>query len=203
MICIIDYDTGNITSVSNMLKKIGAPNIISRKHEDINNADKIILPGVGSFDQGMENLEKYELKDIIIQKVTKDQTPILGICLGAQLLGEKSEEGQKTGLSLIKMDVVKFKSQNNTHHIPHVGWFDIEDLKTGKLFEEISDPRFYFVHSYYFQMKSPKNVTAYNDFHGNKYACAFENQNIMGVQFHPEKSHKYGMMVLNNFAKKY
>ena len=149
MIVIVDYDIGNIGSVYNMLKKIGRKSEITRDLEKIRQADHIILPGVGAFDSGMEQLEKFGLVELIRHKALVDKTPILGICLGAQLMLEKSEEGQKAGLGLVQGEVKRFQlSAESKLRIPNMGWNQIEKVKSSKLVDVLPDqPRFYFVHS--------------------------------------------------------
>jgi imidazole glycerol-phosphate synthase subunit HisH len=203
MICIIDYKTGNVGSISNMLTKLQIDNKISTNIEDILGADKLILPGVGAFDTGIENLERFDLNKTINYKVIEDKTPILGICLGAQLLGNKSEEGIRKGFSLIDMEIIKFKQNSPKERIPNIGWFYIDYNKKSKLFRDIENPKYYFVHSYYFQVELEDLIIAQNSFYGLNYTCAFEQENVLGVQFHPEKSHKYGMALLRNFEDNY
>ena len=203
MICIVDYNTGNISSISNMLSKIGIKNIISKEKHDILYADKLILPGVGSFDNGIKNLEELDLIRSIEYKVIEKKTPILGICLGAQLLGNSSEEGSRKGLSFINMEVLKFKQKSLYERIPNIGWFYIDQVGKSKLFLNLDDPKFYFVHSYFFHLESRQYILGYNNFYGFNYTCAFEKDNILGVQFHPEKSHKFGMDILRNFENNY
>ena len=203
MITIIDYKAGNITSVKNMLKKIGVESEISDNAEHINQADKLILPGVGSFDYGVANLQSSGLFDLIIKKA-KQGTPLLGICLGAQLLGIKSEEGLLNGLGLIDMQVVKFNRNllSDNLKIPHMGWSDVIISKTDSTifgsFTEI--PRFYFVHSYHFQPNHPELVSS-TAHYGYSFAASIEKENVFGVQFHPEKSHRFGLAVLKQFAE--
>ncbi|MCH8741623.1 imidazole glycerol phosphate synthase subunit HisH [Patescibacteria group bacterium] len=201
MIVIIDYKMGNTGSILNMLKKIGETAVISSDIKDINNADKLILPGVGSFDTGMNNINNSGLLDILNKKVLKEKTPILGICLGMQLFANKSEEGIKRGLGWIGGNVVKFKFKDNNLKIPHMGWNEIKIKKNDVLFKNIAEePRFYFVHSYYFFCNDNNDVLATTNY-GYDFASVVRKDNIRGVQFHPEKSHKYGMNLLKNFAQ--
>lgn len=202
MIAIVDYDMGNIGSVSNMLKKIGRKSEITRDPAKIRDADHIILPGVGSFDSGMEQLEKLNLVELIREKVLKDKTPILGICLGAQLMLERSEEGQKAGLGLVAGDVQRFKLDGDPKwRIPNMGWNQIRQVKQSPLVDVLPEnPRFYFVHSYHFHLKNEADQLLLSDY-GYTFCSAFEHENIAGVQFHPEKSHKYGMSLLHNFSE--
>ena len=202
MIVIVDYDMGNIGSVYNMLKKIGRKSEITRDLEKIRQADHIILPGVGAFDSGMEQLEKFGLVELIRHKALVDKTPILGICLGAQLMLEKSEEGQKSGLGLVQGEVKRFQlSAESKLRIPNMGWNQIEKVKSSKLVDVLPDqPRFYFVHSYHFKMAQPLDQLLMSEY-GYSFCSAFQHENISGVQFHPEKSHKFGMALLRNFTE--
>ena len=202
MIVIVDYDMGNIGSVYNMLKKIGRKSEITRDLEKIRQADHIILPGVGAFDSGMDQLEKFGLVELIRHKALVDKTPILGICLGAQLMLEKSEEGQKSGLGLVLGEVNRFQlSAESKLRIPNMGWNQIEKVKSSKLVDVLPDqPRFYFVHSYHFKMAQPEDQLLISEY-GYTFCSAFQHENISGVQFHPEKSHKFGMALLRNFTE--
>jgi glutamine amidotransferase len=202
MIVIIDYEMGNIGSVSNMLKKIGRKIEITRIPEKIQQADHLILPGVGSFDSGIEQLEKLGLVELIRKKVLIDKTPILGICLGAQLLLEKSEEGQKAGLGLVRGEVIRFQLPLDSNlRIPNMGWNQIEKVKSNKLVDVLPEnPRFYFVHSYHFKMAQSEDQLLMSEY-GYSFCSAFQHENIAGVQFHPEKSHKFGMSLLRNFTE--
>jgi glutamine amidotransferase len=202
MIVIVDYDMGNIGSVYNMLKKIGRKSEITRDLEKIRQADHIILPGVGAFDSGMEQLEKFGLVELIRQKAIVDKTPILGICLGAQLMLEKSEEGQKAGLGLVKGEVKRFQlSAESKLRIPNMGWNQIEKVKSSNLVNLLPEqPRFYFVHSYHFKMAQSEDQLLMSEY-GYSFCSAFQHENISGVQFHPEKSHKFGMALLRNFTE--
>ena len=202
MIVIVDYDMGNIGSVYNMLKKIGRKSEITRDLEKIRQADHIILPGVGAFDSGMEQLEKFGLVELIRHKAMVDKTPILGICLGAQLMLEKSEEGQKAGLGLVKGEVKRFQlSAESKLRIPNMGWNQIEKVKSSNLVDILPEqPRFYFVHSYHFKMTQSEDQLLISEY-GYSFCSAFQHENISGVQFHPEKSHKFGMALLRNFTE--
>jgi glutamine amidotransferase len=201
MIAIIDYDMGNIGSVANMLRKIGQKSIITREPEQIHAAEKLILPGVGAFDSGMEQLEKLGLTELIKEKVQNQKTPILGICLGAQLMLERSEEGQKPGLGLVKGDVIRFHFKQELNlRIPNMGWKPISLAKSGQLVDVLPDePRFYFVHSYHFNMKHAEDQLLMSEY-GYPFCSAYQHDNVAGVQFHPEKSHKFGMALLRNFS---
>jgi glutamine amidotransferase len=199
MITIIDYGMGNLGSIKNMLKKIGVDSEITNNIEVIDRAKKIILPGVGSFDRAMENLKSLNLIDILNKKALFDKVPVLGICLGMHLLAKDSEEGNLPGLGWINANVLKFIS--SSLKIPHMGWNIAEIKKKNSLFENMySEPRCYFVNSYYFRCNDLKDIIT-NTEYGIDFTSSVCNDNIMGVQFHPEKSHKFGMKLLENFAK--
>ena len=205
MLIIIDYGIGNLSSIKNMLKKIGVDSIISNKEEDIINADKLIVPGVGHFDYGMQHLNESGLVDALNEKVLHKKTPVLGICLGVQLLTESSEEGKGKGLGWIKGKTVAFDKTklDANHKIPHTGWTDIKGFEQSQLFTGMYDePRFYFVHSYHLQLNDTADSLATANY-GYDFTVGVEHENILGVQFHPEKSHKYGMKLLENFVKYY
>jgi glutamine amidotransferase len=202
MISIINYNAGNIKSIQNMLKRIGVKSMICSSAEEIEQADKLILPGVGHYDHGMKNLHQSGLIEILNKKVLEDKTPLLGICLGAQLLGNKSEEGIEKGLGWIDMDVIKFdkKKLPSSLKIPHMSWNEIHINKTSILLEGLTDhSRFYFVHSYHMQPNNAADILTTTHY-GYNFTSAIEKDNIYGVQFHPEKSHKFGMQLLTNFS---
>ena len=203
MIVIIDYKMGNIGSIKNMLKKIGTEAVITSKPNEIRDAHKLILPGVGSFDTGMNHIRKMDILPTLHEKVMLHKTPILGICLGIQLFTEKSEEGTQTGLGWIKGETVRFRinHQETGLKIPHMGWNSISVKKKESLLKNCQkDIRFYFVHSYHVVCKNEADILA-TTHHGYDFVCAIQRNNILGVQFHPEKSHQYGMQVLRNFVE--
>lgn len=206
MVTIIDYGMGNLGSVSNMFKKIGHDSQITSNREDILEASKILLPGVGSFDSAMKNLEELGLIDLIKQKVLTDKTPILGICLGMQLLTTRSEEGDLNGLGLVDANVEKFNFNglNKNLPVPHMGWNEVEIKKESKLIQldEQEDNRYYFVHSYAIKCRDEKDILTTTNYGGN-FVSSFEKNNILGCQFHPEKSHKFGMKIFKNFVDNY
>ncbi len=200
MIAILDYGLGNLGSISNMLKVIGEKSNISNDQEIIESADGIILPGVGAFDAGMSKLNETGLAEIIIAEAKKGK-PILGICLGMQLLGRRSEEGNLEGLSLIPFDCRKFKFENSNLKIPHMGW-DIVDFKMQHSILEglTGQQRYYFVHSYHAMCDDISNILMTCDY-GYEFAAAVVKDNVIGMQFHPEKSHDFGLALFNNFVK--
>lgn len=200
MIVILDYGLGNLGSISNMLKVIGEKAKITRDKKVIENSDGIILPGVGAFDAGMGKLNDSNLTDVIKTEAKKGK-PILGICLGMQLLGRKSEEGVLPGLSLIPFDCKKFKFENNELKVPHMGWDIVDFKKVNPLLDNlIGQQRYYFVHSYYAVCDNSSDVLMTCNY-GNDFAAAVVKDNVIGVQFHPEKSHDFGLALLNNFVK--
>ena len=184
-----------------MLRKLGYDSLITNTIEDIERADKLILPGVGAFDKGMQNLKSLGLIPVLDRKV-KNGTPILGICLGYQLLSKSSEEGAvEAGLGWIDAETIKFKFEDNSIRVPHMGWNSLKNTEKSILFKGIvDDNRFYFVHSYYVRCNDESIKAAETDYAGD-FTSAIEKNNIFGVQFHPEKSHKHGMIVLKNFAE--
>lgn len=201
-VVIIDYDMGNVGSVVNMIKKVGGSPVVSNDPEKILNARKLLLPGVGSFDAGMTNLIDKGLDQIIIEAVLVNKIPILGICLGMQLLLSKSEEGSLKGLNLVKGSVHKFKKIDTFSKIPHMGWNQISIKKDSPiLFELDYESRFYFVHSYFVNCDQEENVLATTNYI-NEFVSIFGMNNIFGAQFHPEKSHKYGMKLFKNYLNK-
>jgi imidazole glycerol-phosphate synthase subunit HisH len=205
MLTIVDYGVGNLASMQNMLKKIGVPSLISAEKKDIEAADKLILPGVGAFDTCAEKLQQSGLLETLNRKVLQERTPVLGVCVGHQLLLEESEEGKLPGLGWIKGKIVKFKQTQLplATKIPHMGWTDVTLSKPSKLFDTMHDePRFYFVHSYHAQLLDEADALVYADY-GYRFVAGVERGNILGVQFHPEKSHKFGMKLLGNFAANY
>ena len=201
MIAIIDYGMGNLRSVLHKVKKIYNEVIITSKPEKVAEVDKIILPGVGAFDVGMENLYKYGLKDILDKKVIEKKTPILGICLGMQLFSNNSEEGNAEGLGWINAETQRFSFKNKNLKIPHVGWNSVEIKRENILFRDIpKDTFFYFSHSYHLICKEEKDIVS-TTFYGYDFVSSIQRGNIYGTQFHPEKSHKIGMKVIQNFLE--
>lgn len=204
MITIIDYRTGNLGSIQNMLKKIRVDSVIASDPEQIEPASKIILPGVGSFDQGMENLLNLNIRDILNKKVYEEKIPVLGICLGMQLMTHGSEEGKLSGLGWIDAKTIKFRFDDPVQYkSPHIGWNFVRQHKESRLFRDLDrDSRFYFVHSYYIRLNNPSDILT-STVYESEFTSSFERGNIIGVQFHPEKSHKFGMALLKNFAELY
>ncbi len=200
MIVIIDYGAGNVKSIQNILKRIGSDSIISNEKEIIEKASKLILPGVGSFDYGMSKLSELDLIPLLNNKVIVKKTPILGICLGMQLLAKKSEEGKQDGLSWVDAEVKKFVKLNTLDKIPHMGWGFVDIKRKNNLISLDKKHRFYFVHSYYMKAYSDEIIYGSSNYI-NEFTSFIIKDNIYGVQFHPEKSHKFGMELMSNFIK--
>lgn len=202
MIAIIDYGAGNLRSMQNKLSRLDIDVVVSSDKKVIAQADKLILPGVGFFSSGMDNLKKSGLIDILNKKVIKEKTPILGVCLGMQLLFEHSEEGDADGLGWIKGDVKKFDFPKKRLKVPHMGWNTIKIEKSDILLDGIPrDAQFYFVHSYHACPELKEDILASTNY-GYNFASVVSSGNIYGTQFHPEKSHGYGIQILKNFAER-
>lgn len=204
MIIIIDYGAGNLRSILGKLERLGAEAKISAKKTEIAQADKLILPGVGFFSEAMKHLEKSGLIPILNQKVLKEKTPILGICLGMQLFSEFSEEGDAKGLGWIKAKVRKFNfpGEDSYRRIPHMGWNSLKIIQKNPLLGKLGQcPEFYFVHSYHICPEDTRDVIATTNY-GEDFVSAVAKDNIYGVQFHPEKSHTVGMKLLKNFVER-
>jgi len=201
MIAIIDYSVGNIRSIENMLARIGIESVVTSDPEIIIKSEKIILPGVGSFDYGINALQKLDLIDVLNDLVLIQKKPLLGICLGAQLLGHGSEEGNEKGLGWLDLTCKRFIPQGNLP-VPHMGWRDTVPFFSTELFKEEDSYayEFYFVHSYYIECSNKEDILA-SSVYGHEFVCAVARDNIYGVQFHPEKSLKQGMQLLENFGR--
>ena len=204
MFVIIDYGVGNLTSIQNMLKKAGVTAFISGDKKVIENATKILLPGMGAFDNCMQKFEQSGLQSIIETKVFEEKTPVLGICVGLQMFMQSSEEGVLPGLGWINGKTVRFKPDQmlDAHKIPNMGWLEIETKKPSKLLHQLEEARFYFAHSFHVQIEDTVDELASAQY-GYNFTVGIERSNILGVQFHPEKSHRFGMQLLKNFADNY
>lgn len=200
MIAIIDYDAGNLKSVEKALQFLGQECVITRDFHEIKKADKVILPGVGSFGDAMSQLKKYEL-DKVIHEVAAEQKPFLGICLGLQLLFEGSEESEGVeGLYLLDGEILRIPEQEGLK-IPNIGWNSLDLQNNGRLFQNLEgSPFVYFVHSYYLKAREEAIVKATIDYSTHIHASV-EKDNIFACQFHPEKSGTVGLQILSNFAK--
>lgn len=203
MIVIVDYGMGNIGSIRNILQKVGAKDVlISHDYDIVKQADKLILPGVGAYDAGMQNLQKYNLVEVLRENALELKKPMLGICLGMQLLGQSSEEGEMRGLDLIPFENRRFSNDSNLK-IPHMGWDYVQIERSAPIVKNLDgNQRYYFVHSYHAVCHDEENVLM-SCHYGCKFAAAVIKDNIIGVQFHPEKSHQFGMRLLKNFVEEY
>jgi len=204
MFVIVDYGVGNLTSIQNMLKKSGVEAMISGNYDDVSRASRILLPGMGAFDNCMERFNGSGLREMIEKKVMTDKIPVLGICVGLQMFMSGSEEGILPGLGWIKGKTIRFQPERmqETQKVPNMGWLDILPRKKSGLLEGLEDARFYFAHSYHVRIDNPAEelVSAH---YGYDFTVGIEKENIIGVQFHPEKSHRFGMQLLKNFAENY
>jgi glutamine amidotransferase len=204
MIVVIDNGMGNAGSVLNMIKRAGGSAVISADPDIISQADKLLLPGVGAFDKGIANLKKAEFFSTLQHKVLEDKTPFLGICLGMQMLFEKSEEGELPGLGWIKGKVKRFDFTDPSLQrlkIPHMGWNIVYPAKENSLLPvNETELRYYFVHSYHVACEQVEDVLAFSHY-GYDFTCAVQNDNVYGVQFHPEKSHRFGMALMKSFIE--
>ena len=201
MIVIVNYGMGNLGSIKNMLKKTGHSSVITNNKNTIEQATKIILPGVGNFKHAMQNLIDLDIIDILNKKVLIDKTPILGICLGMQLMTSYSEEGNVVGLNWIHAKTKKFIFNDSSIKIPHMGWNEIIFSKQNAINENLELPaRFYFVHSYFVECEDKKD-TLHSTEYQMQFTSAFNKENIYGVQYHPEKSHYFGYQLLKNFIE--
>lgn len=200
MVIIANYGVGNLASVCNMLRKIGVEARVSEAPADILQADRVILPGVGHFDHGMKMLNESGLREVLDEYALTRKRPILGICLGAQILGRGSEEGDALGLGWLDMVSERFPSQPDLR-VPHMGWSPVQMRRTSPLFKYTAvDARYYFVHSYHMQCADVNDVVGVSE-HGIEFASAVQRANILGVQFHPEKSLRHGLAVMRAFAE--
>jgi glutamine amidotransferase len=203
MIGIIDYGLGNIKAFENIYRKLHIPVKILRQPDDFNEISKIILPGVGAFDHAMKTFNESGMRCITEKMALETKVPIIGICVGMQMLANSSEEGRLPGLGWIKGEVKRFDEAKIPYatHLPHMGWNDIKITDSSAIFRSYGDsPRFYFLHSYYFECEDESSALA-KSWYGVDFTCAIRHENIYGVQFHPEKSHDSGVQLLENFSK--
>lgn len=205
MITIVDYNTGNLNSIRNLIRKIGSDAVITNDHGAIAEATKLILPGVGHFDYGMKNLRSLGLDQLLTRKVIQEKTPILGICLGVQLFTKGSDEGKEPGLGWIDGFTRAFDRSRVSKglKVPHMGWSDVRYKPSSRLFNGFAEtPRFYFVHSFHLHCDQPADELTHCS-HGYEFTAGVEHENIVGVQFHPEKSHRFGSQIMSNFINHY
>ena len=203
MITIIDYGVGNINAFVNVYKRVNVPTKIAKTAADLEGAQKLILPGVGHFDHAMSELIKSGMREKLDELVLVQKLPVIGICVGMQMMGNSSDEGKLEGLKWIDASVKKFdetKIQQVTR-LPHMGWNDVNPVISNPLFEGLEkDALFYFLHSYYFECNNADDILAISEY-GGQFTGATHHENVYGIQFHPEKSHHYGETLLHNFAK--
>lgn len=203
MITIIDYGSGNIRAIANIYEKLNISYLIAKNPDDVIGAKKIFLPGVGAFDETISKLDEIGFRSVLDKEVLENKVPILGICVGMQILAEASEEGSLKGLGYIKGHVKKLDASklDAKPKLPHLGWNSIEIKRNSPLFNNI-DPQkgFYFLHTYYFECSNNNDILSTTHY-GNSFSSAINDNNIFGFQFHPEKSHSNGINLLHNFAK--
>jgi imidazole glycerol-phosphate synthase subunit HisH len=203
MMTIVDYGLGNIRAFLNMYKRLNIEARTASTATELAGASKVILPGVGSFDDAMQRLAQSGMRETLDDLALSERVPILGVCVGMQMLGRGSDEGRLPGLGWIEGEVKSLQSRaaNGELPVPHMGWNDVRPVATTRLFDQLdAGARFYFLHSYYFHCDRDEDRMAVADY-GGDFACAAGTGNIFGVQFHPEKSHHYGARLLQNFAE--
>lgn len=203
MIHVVDYGLGNVQAFLTLYKRLGVEAVRARTAQELEGASRIILPGVGAFDHAMELLDRSGMRSTLEALVLGDKVPVLGICVGMQILASSSEEGTLPGLGWVPGRVRSFRSnlQSAPLPMPHMGWNDVRPGEGAPLFAGLeADARFYFLHSYYFECDAPSHVAAVAGY-GFDFSCAVCAENVYGVQFHPEKSHHFGTKLLNNFAE--
>ena len=202
MIAIIDYGCGNLNAFTNSFKRLNVKSKIISKSEDLDGIKKIILPGVGSFDYVIKSFNNSGLREMVEKKVINDKIDVLGVCAGMQIMANSSEEGKETGLGWIagKVKLIKKEKIKSPTKLPHMGWNDVIPDAANSLFNDIIDPKFYFLHSYFFSSQNPKHKLATTNY-GINFTSAAVNGHIYGVQFHPEKSHDWGIKLLKNFSE--
>jgi glutamine amidotransferase len=203
MIALVDYGLGNIQAFANIYNRLNIPVTIAGTAEVLAGAEKIILPGVGAFDWAMTRLNDSGMRETLDELVVRQKKPVLGICVGMQIMAARSDEGELPGLGWIEADVKKFdlSRSNQQTRLPHMGWNDVEATQFDDIFRGMEEgSRFYFLHSYYFAPSRPQDVLGQTDYNG-RFASAARAGNVFGVQFHPEKSHRWGVQLLKNFAE--
>jgi len=202
LIAIINYGLGNLASILNMHRRLGIDAVITTDPKEIEQASHLILPGVGHFKKGMENITSCGLKGLLDELVLEKKIPVLGICLGAQLMTKHRAEGNVDGLGWVDATTIAFDQHKMKGlKVPHMGWAEINIKDNNPLWNSLgTEPRFYHVHSYHFDFSALEEISATAQY-GYEFACAFRKNNIYGTQFHPEKSHRFGMKLLENFSK--
>jgi glutamine amidotransferase len=202
LITIVDYGVGNVQALANIYKRLEVPCLLAKTAAELAGASHVILPGVGAFDWAMARLQVSGMREALDDLVKVQGKPVLGICVGMQMMACGSDEGQLPGLGWFDAHVRRFDEAKFTSrtHLPHMGWNDVEPVRADGLLRDLgSDARFYFLHSYYFAPNDPTDVLA-TTVYGERFACAVQRGNVHGAQFHPEKSHGWGIQLLKNFA---
>jgi glutamine amidotransferase len=202
MVTLIDYGVGNIFAFQNVYKRLNISTKIAKKSQDLTDAKKLILPGVGSFDYAMNQLNNSGMRERLDELVIEEKVPVIGICVGMQIMGNRSDEGKLEGLKWIDSEILKFDENliKQRTKLPHMGWNDVTPVNNHPLFNGLEKGAiFYFLHSFYFKCNNPNESLAISDY-GIPFSSAVHRNNIYGIQFHPEKSHQYGEKLLHNFA---
>jgi glutamine amidotransferase len=200
MLLIIDYGVGNLGSIFNMFKRVGANPVVSDSPDDLLIATKLVLPGVGAFDSVMHRLRNSGLLPHLTHKAQVERVPVLGVCVGMQMLGRGSDEGSESGLGWLDADCRKFRQDIPTLRIPHMGWNYVRPARPHPLIATLpDDARFYFVHSYHMVCQNPSDILLTANY-GGEFVAAVQRNNIFGTQFHPEKSHRFGMELYRQFS---
>lgn len=201
MIAIVDYGLGNVQAFANIYRRLGIPALSVSEPAGLADAQQIILPGVGAFDWAMQRLNASGMRDMLERRVLEDRVPVLGVCVGMQMMARSSDEGTEPGLGWIAANVERFNTSRFTQktHLPHMGWNDISPCDGAALFKGIDAPRYYFLHSYHFVPDHAECTAAYAVY-GDRFSASVAQDNIFGAQFHPEKSHDWGVRLLSNFA---
>jgi glutamine amidotransferase len=202
MIALVDYGLGNIQAFTNIYRRLGIEVYPARTATDLRQASRIILPGVGAFDWAMTRLQESGLREVLDEEVLGAKKPILGVCVGMQMMARSSEEGVLPGLGWIDAKVVKFNTQllEGKTHLPHMGWNDAQPSSLDTLFFGLYEPKYYFLHSYFMKLDREENILA-TSCYGVTFVSAARSGNVYGTQFHPEKSHQWGVQLLKNFAE--
>jgi len=203
VISVIDYGLGNVQAFANVYKRLDIPVNVAKSIDDLAETNKIILPGVGSFDSAMQQFNSSGMRKLIEQMVLEEEIPILGVCVGMQMLANSSEEGKLSGLGWVDGNVKKFDvvSMSQIQNLPHMGWNNVTFETEFDLFKDIKvENKFYFLHSYYFDCRNDSNIIGVTDY-GFNFTSAIKKKNIFGVQFHPEKSHHNGSQLLKNYSE--
>lgn len=202
MITIVNYGLGNIQAFADIYRRLNIPVTIAHTHDELSGAQKIILPGVGAFDWAMERLKASGMREMLDNLVINKQRPVLGVCVGMQIMAQRSDEGISSGLGWVPGEVKRFDTTAFIHktHLPHMGWNDAAPIHHDSIFRRMTNSRFYFLHSYYFKPDIDDTILSYTNY-GIDFASSINYMNIYGTQFHPEKSHHWGIQLLKNFAE--